>query len=93
MTTSRKQPKKTTTEPESKEEEFEYPPPMEPLYGSRVLLKPWRRNNELAPNAGETPTAVVWTHLEQNMFDLQVSASESGTHPRKAPFNENPYPQ
>ena len=84
--------KKQPKEPEPKDD-FEYPLPMEPLYGNRFLLKPWRRANEISPSAAETPTSVVWTHLEQNMFDLQVSAVESGTHPPRHHVPENPYPQ
>lgn len=69
-----------------------YPPPMDPMYVSRTLIHPWRRKGGVLFTSKETPSAVMWTHMEQNMFELQVAAAEHGTHPRKQ-TPEDPYPQ
>ena len=91
----RRSPKKAAQTEEEKDTigEFEYPMPMEPLYVNRTLLKPWRRKEEnVAIKGNDISTSVMWTHMEQNMFELQVSAAASGTHEPKE-FPENPYPQ
>lgn len=70
----------------------DYPPPMDPMYVNRALIHPWRRKGGVLPGSKETPSAVMWTHMEQNMFELQVAAAEHGTHPQKE-LHEDPYPQ
>jgi hypothetical protein len=72
---------------------FEFPPPMSPQYLNRSLVQPWRRKNEVAPTAGLTPSTVLWTHLEQNMFELQITAAENETHPKTEMSVDDPYPQ
>ena len=69
-----------------------YPSPMEPMYISRTLIRQWRNKGGVLPASKETPSAVMWTHMEQNMFELQVAAAEHGTHPQKD-VHEDPYPQ
>jgi hypothetical protein len=66
---------------------------MDPNYVNRSLVKPWRMANDVAPEAAATPLSVLWTHLEQNMFELQVTAAENETHPTAPPAIDGPYPQ
>jgi hypothetical protein len=59
---------------------LDFPLPIAPQYLNRSLVHPWRRKSDVLPAAGLRPTTVLWTHLEQNMFELQVTASENETH-------------
>lgn len=69
---------------------LDYPPPMEPDSVNRSLIRPRRRKNDILPSATAAPSAVMWTHMEQNMFELQVAAAENGSHPPKKVM-EDPY--
>jgi hypothetical protein len=72
---------------------LDFPSPMAPQYLNRSLVHPWRRKNEVTPAAAETPSTVLWTHLEQNMFELQVTAAENATHAKHGDTVLDPYPQ
>jgi hypothetical protein len=73
--------------------DFDYPAPIDPSYSKRKLVRPWADREEMPKGATKTSTGVVWTRMEQNMFELQVVAAENGTHERGDQFKASPYPQ
>jgi hypothetical protein len=73
--------------------DFAFPSPVEPNYCSRMLVHPPEKRKEVSDVDYGAAASVIWTRMEQNMFDLQAKAAENETHERKGGFLEDPYPQ
>lgn len=74
-----------------KNEDYEFPSPIDPSYMILTQLPPWRKDQDEEASSKIT-TNQIWTQLEQGMYDLQMIGKED-IQPTYSAYFENPYPQ